>query len=634
MSLQNKLYRIIGRHAYKICFASSVLVVALDYWENQSRTSSKIASKTMTRNMEASVSSSLFKTPAELWNSYDEKIKSDPLDIEWGPQWEEDGVIIKNLRYSLGKLSGTAIDATPRIAAYFAHPVSGSQLPGLVQIHGGGQKAEIDLAKYWAKEGFACISINWGGVELKEGHLNTNWDGLAAGFLSDIPRKVYHGIDPTKSESTSTLFAEVHPLNNGFMLNSYAARRALTFLETMPMVDGAHLGLSGHSMGGQTTVLSATDSRVKSITPGCGGVGHEKLADLSAEDQTWNVQAYWPYIIAPTLFLVPTNDFNAHFDDVIENLKYQNHLVQQRLAILPHYNHRYGREMYASKVLWHKANLMGEFRYPLTPKTKLDLNQADKIPEFTVTPDSTRKTIVYSVEIYYGYGGDIPEDRFFRKADAVNIGNTWVAKCPVYDLSRPLYVFALAHHTIGYMLPLPLGHKESMSFVVASKVDIIPPGVLVEAGVIATEKQNLLIEDFSYGNNGDFISNNKDWYGTESPYEIFTWKLADPAWHGPAGSDLLIDVTSVKKGCGLTVSLTAGFYNETFQATTLLQETGPQQIRLKPNQFKSKDDTNDALLSWEDMNNLGLMDLGLIDSNVPKWDENFKYDKVQWDFDN
>ena len=63
------------------------------------------------------------------------------------------------------------------------------------------------------------------------------------------------------------------PRNNAWFLASLGARRALTFLENRPEVNGDKLGVYGHSMGGKLTVLTAgSDSRVKVAVPSCGGI--------------------------------------------------------------------------------------------------------------------------------------------------------------------------------------------------------------------------------------------------------------------------------------------------------------------------------------------------------------------------
>jgi hypothetical protein len=53
-----------------------------------------------------------------------------------------------------------------------------------------------------------------------------------------------------------------------------STRRALTFLEQRPEVDGVKLGVEGHSMGGRSTGLAAIAPSVKAASPSVGGSGY------------------------------------------------------------------------------------------------------------------------------------------------------------------------------------------------------------------------------------------------------------------------------------------------------------------------------------------------------------------------
>jgi len=54
------------------------------------------------------------------------------------------------------------------MAAFFGFPENGKKLPALLQIHAGGQSASLMEVEFYAKRGYACLSINWGGREMEE----------------------------------------------------------------------------------------------------------------------------------------------------------------------------------------------------------------------------------------------------------------------------------------------------------------------------------------------------------------------------------------------------------------------------------------------------------------------------------
>ena len=72
----------------------------------------------------------------DMWIGFDPK--AEPLDVEIFKEWEEDGVKLKVLRYRIGVFKGQKA----MMAAVYGYPRNGKSLPGLVQIHGGGQYAD------------------------------------------------------------------------------------------------------------------------------------------------------------------------------------------------------------------------------------------------------------------------------------------------------------------------------------------------------------------------------------------------------------------------------------------------------------------------------------------------------------
>lgn len=75
------------------------------------------------------------QTFSELWQGYDPR--KEPLDVEILKEWEEDGVVMKVLRYRIGVFNGKKA----MMAAVYGYPKGATNVPGLVQMHGGGQSA-------------------------------------------------------------------------------------------------------------------------------------------------------------------------------------------------------------------------------------------------------------------------------------------------------------------------------------------------------------------------------------------------------------------------------------------------------------------------------------------------------------
>ena len=89
----------------------------------------------------------------EMWAGFDPRAES--LEVETIRQWEDNGVTLRIVRFRIGVFKGQK--AT--LAGVYGFPTGGTTLPGLVQIHGGGQYADYRAVLSNAKRGYATISI-------------------------------------------------------------------------------------------------------------------------------------------------------------------------------------------------------------------------------------------------------------------------------------------------------------------------------------------------------------------------------------------------------------------------------------------------------------------------------------------
>ena len=385
-------------------------------------------------------------------------------------------------------------------------------------------------------------------------------------------------------------------------------------------------------MGGQTTVLTATDPRVTCVTPSVGGSGYlyqdwwglprtartMNSAHLDWYERTADPQSYWPDITCPTLFLEASNDFNAPFDLVTKAMALQNPAVTHRLAVAPHFNHRFDSAAYAARVLWQKANLTGSFDFPPTSVAKLDLNQNNGIPLFSVWPDASTAHSILSVDIYYGYDRD-PLTRFWRDAVAAETSpGLWQARCPVNDTNEPLVAFALVTYDCGFDLAMPAGFTSpTRLFSVASEVKTVYPPELANHAVRATETKLRKIDDFSRGYHDWFILN----AGHPTLFEFWTRKLNDPTWKGNANSRLSFDVATTAAGNSLGVTLQAVQWNSTpsteYHAIVALNAAGGHAVSLQVSDFTNG--LNEPLTSWDKVNQLRLSAGRLVDGAQADW---------------
>jgi len=472
---------------------------------------------------------------AEMWQGFDPL--RDALETEIVREWQEDGTTFRYVVFTIGTFKGQK----SRVAAFYAFPKSPAKLPGIVQLHGGGQRASTSSVRQAAKFGYACLSVNWGGREMegaKPGDKNTNYNAINLGFSS-------YNFDKNK-----TLDPAGSPRNSGWFMATVVARRAITFLQQQPEVDPQNIGAYGHSMGGKiTTDLAGIDPRIKAAVPSCGSSGtipyNGKIWNIpnsigkmkkgvTVEDQTVETQAYLPTLTCPILNLNPTNDYNSPLDVVTENWeKIGSKEVYQSNAV--HRCHLHNAENEICTWLWFAQWLQHAFKMPKSPEITVDFKSGQGVPQVIVKADAARK--IKAVDIYYSTEPHIIT-RFWRDGEAKAMGDTYQANCPILDLTKPFYAFA----NIMYELDEPMKSKLGGDrFQITSKELIILPAELVKAGAKATDQATRVIEDFARGWH--------DWYGDwdkAAGGKMTSYKIKDPKWRAVDGDRFCLEVKSSK----------------------------------------------------------------------------------------
>ena len=546
------------------------------------------------------------RTVKELWSDFDPR--KEPLDAHVVREWEKDGIIFRYVTYRIGTFKGVQA----RMAAFYGFPKDGQKLPGLLHLHGGGQRAFLHEVEFYAKKGYACLSINWGGREMgnaRPNDPNTDWGAVdptqqnVPGYFNLQPGPKY--LDPFES-----------PRNNNWYLLTIGARRGLTFLERQAEVDPDRLGVYGHSMGGNLTVyVAGTDDRVKAAAPSAGGSGFRTdswplLPQAKKQLPNGDVEIYWatlgfdsyaPHIKAPLLWLGATNDFHGIMDDTYRT----GALIpckDVRYAFTPHMNHRFTPGFEVTRPLWLDQHLKGTFRFPATPDSRLTLSTEDGVPMLQVTPDGSMSVV--AAQLYYSIDPS-PQARFWRSADAIREKSTWTAKLPILSLDQPLFAFANIHYRLKTPQPVPFA-QPTETFAISSLMHTATPEDLHSTGVKVTDAPSLVIDDFTHGW--------QDWYtlSADNPHhwQFWTRKITDPKWRGRPGYRLTVDVKTEKPN-DLVVVLTENFFRSyrgkqrDFVAVVKLAGGDRwQTLSLSPHDFHATAETKSPS-SWNNVDLLG-----------------------------
>ncbi len=485
---------------------------------------------------------------AELWEGYDPT--AEPLEVEVVREWHADGIVTQMLVYTVG----TFRSEPARIAAYYARPAEVARpVPGILQIHGGGQRAERPTVEAYAKNGYASLSINWGGRDLEDtepGDAGTDWGAVDATQTGHNTH--YSSIEP----DAKTLDAVASPRNSNWFLITVAARRGLTLLAAQPEVDADRLGVTGHSMGGRLTVMTTgVDPRVKAAVPSCGGVAAAQepllsragaairrrpdLAPLymAAIDELPSLRQ----ITCPILYLGPHNDFHGMLDQLYANWR-EVPSDSIHFSISPHFNHRHLPESAFAGPRFFDCVLRDGGWFPKTPRLAVDLEAEGAAPLAVVEPE--RPDDVVEVEVFYS-SDPHGITRFWRRAKATRQGSRWVAPCDISTIDQPLFVMANVRYPQPQAIIGPPWEPISPeTFLVSSWGETVEAETLQAAGVEpAQQPQPMIEEDFT-----DLA----DWYQL-NPDNLWhrqwvTRKVKDPLWRGRAGARLALDVLDRRGG--------------------------------------------------------------------------------------
>jgi hypothetical protein len=546
----------------------------------------------------------------EMWSGFDPR--AEPLEVEVLKEWEEDGVILKVLRYRIGIFKGKKA----MMAAVYGYPKGAKSLPGLVQIHGGGQYADYRAPLTNAKRGYASISISWAGRIFAPGYavrpdgVKLFWDGKTDdpkyklttdwGALDAYHAPSRNGKDafPSIPVADWTLDPVESPRNNSWFLAALGARRGLTFLERQPQVDGSKLGVYGHSMGGKLTVLTAgSDKRVKAAAPSCGGIS-DRYSKFPLHLKTVSDPPSLKKITCPIIFLSPANDFHGRIDDLETSVR-EAKAEDWRVTCSPHANHQDTPPYEVATQLWFDQHLKGNYEMPKTPELSLVLRKG-KLPVVTVRVDQSKQ--VEFIDVFYTQHGQMDvgkidmtntKNRFWHHASIPIDKGKPTVHIHLPSVDKPLWVYA----NVRYMLDKPVsgagyyyGEYTADSYNLSSLMKTVSVAQLKKAGSVASLKPSLQIEDFKGKWKKEWFSYKVDKWG------IKTHKLYDSTWVAPDGAKLCFEVRSQMPN-KLTVGIDA-----LGTEVTLPGKNEWKAVKLSANDFK--DAELKSLANWKGVKEL------------------------------
>lgn len=306
-----------------------------------------------------------------------------PLDTRILSESVRDGVRTQSVTFRGADFNGKPT----KIFAWYSRPEKAGKYPAVLQIHGAGLTT-LDPNPDYAKNGFACLVIDWAG-ECRD---------------RKVPRK-----PPTSEFSSPGNMAsrkngkwqiagvETDGIRNGVLF----ARRALEFLRNRPEVDRNKLMVVGSSAGAHLTLLllgQEKELHAAVVKYGCayirdlqgffgGYFGPLSLCPVEQQDR-WLAHLDPKHGLqnsrAKVLLLSGTDDIFFWMPVVLKTFREMPE--PKRLLMLPNDNHRLvGKEPIS--LAWFKASLSEPFLWPSTPAPAVR-KQENGTLLFTVRPSA------------------------------------------------------------------------------------------------------------------------------------------------------------------------------------------------------------------------------------------------------
>lgn len=553
----------------------------------------------------------VFETPEELWAGFDPRLL--PVEAQIAKEEITDGIVLRTIYYTSEITHGFKV----RMIGYYGFPSGRKNCPAIMHLHGGGQNAVRQYVEFFARRGYACLSVGWGGrpLEGKVENGQTDWGPLP------------YNQNSADSDSVYNVVPNGHA--NAWYHWAIAGRRGLTFLEQQPEVDANRLGMFGVSMGGQLTwMIAGVDHRLKCAAsvvglallyeplPGIADSEYQvSLRSKEAWKQSLDPYVYAPRIECPFFYISATNDIHGRMDMMDRTLRQVKTPHWQTYSL--HLNHRAGPEEAPALEKWFERWLKNGPIWPDSPQLRVGLGAASGLARATLQlPNPTE---VQRVAFYYS-ADPYPQSRFWRTLAPDRSDAGWSAALPLTTTGQGLQAFANVHYKSGLTLSTPL------VLVTATTLEV--------AGIKATDTPVLLIDDFSHGwedwftvDGGANVLLSEGWFyrkvtatattpagitwnlPNKTIWKYFTRKTGDLKWRAPAGAALRIKLQADQPNT-LVVVVSCNYVRpplkEQIYAATVKLAGGPaESVTLRLADFHHIEDGK-PLADWSEVNVLGI----------------------------
>lgn len=517
----------------------------------------------------------------ELWAGYDPRAL--PLEFELVKAWDEGDIHLETIYFTGEIFEGEKT----RIFGYLGRPKQlEGKTPGILHIHGGGQTANLDWPRFWARRGYISLSFDFCG--------NTNLPTLGPEYRRE--RYTLWGKVPANMmEVSGGRKMTPTPRHNPWHHWTMAARRGLTLLEAQPQIDPEKLGIFGISVGGTLTwMVAGVDHRVKAAVPIYGN-GWESYSNyppepepqVSEDNRLWRLliapETHAPRVRCPVLFMSATNDFHGKMDLGYRTLDLLSSMVRGQV-FTPNYDHHIEPTEARSLPLWMNVHLRGSpTGWPGTPQIVIVDTADEGVPSVRVTPADVDN--VARVDIYYSLSNDWPMTRFWRTVSPVERREgEFYGAAPSVDASDVVTAFANVTYASGIrvssrMVRRPVaeitGARATLSRQqLIDSMDTSTDWNWVPAYTDPNQGDTAFFEQWQASDGQRGFTLDRKMFRHEQPmsYYFGTRKIGDPQFRGRGEAKLAIDYLAENMPAKLTVRLRhrlPGEHSQEFEFTAL-----------------------------------------------------------------
>ncbi len=383
--------------------------------------------------------------PESVWNL--EKLSAPPIF-----RWLDDTGPVRQVLYRGEPYQGKPTD----VFAYYATPgtLAGDSsldkdLPALVLVHGGGDRAFLDWVTFWAGKGYAAIAMDLAGC-------GPNADGEYDKLHK--PERLLRG-GPGQDGKCKILDINL-PLTDQWPYHAVAnVIRAHSLVRSLPGINPDRTGIAGISWGGYLTCIAAgVDPRFKAAMPfyGCGFLAENSvwkdmgLFDELGEARTrrwtdlWDPSNYAGKINIPVFAVTGAKDFAYPLESFVKTYALPKGPVQFRVT--PDMGH--GAQFLTTTpeaVVFMDSILRGGAPLPSLRTPQVD---DDKI-----ATDVFDENIV-DVQFHYTTTDGPNKTREWKKATATLNGKTVSAERPSSGFTIGYFTVATESGTVVSSTPL------------------------------------------------------------------------------------------------------------------------------------------------------------------------------------